>query len=67
MANDDSCDFMDLVMFVFHLSERHLIALWTMVCWALWNARNKGIFEAVQDHALQILKAARSLLEDFQS
>lgn len=41
MTNDGSCDFLDLVMTIFHLSESHIIELWVMICWSLRNARNK--------------------------
>jgi hypothetical protein len=67
MTNDGSGDFLDLVMTIFHLSESRIIELWVMICWSLRNARNKWVFENVQDHPTQILHSARTLLQDFQN
>ena len=33
---------------------------------AIWNARNKFIFEGHQDHPAQIFQTATTLLQDYQ-
>uniref|UniRef100_A0A2N9F6N4 Reverse transcriptase domain-containing protein n=1 Tax=Fagus sylvatica TaxID=28930 RepID=A0A2N9F6N4_FAGSY len=39
---------------------------WAMICWAIWNSRNRFMFEGVQDHPSRILESASKLLNDYQ-
>ena len=43
------------------------LELWATTTWAIWNARNKMIFEQFQTHPKVILEGAMGLLEEYQS
>jgi hypothetical protein len=47
--------------------SRLLLEHWTMICWALWTARNKFVFELTQQHPSQVLNTALVLLQDYQT
>ena len=38
---------------------------WSMVAWAIWNARNKFYFNQVQVHPKLIFEGAVGLLEEY--
>ena len=42
------------------------LKLWATTVWAIWNARNKVIFEQFQTHPKIILEGATGLLEEYQ-
>ena len=42
------------------------LELWTMIVWALWNARNKYHFEKAQLQPQRIYEGASGLLTDYQ-
>ena len=66
MPNTEEADFRDLTLALASSKPSSELEQWTMLTWAIWNARNKFIFEGHQDHPSQIFQTASTLLQDYQ-
>jgi hypothetical protein len=66
LANTEDKDFFDISSLVASILSRSEFEQWAMICWAIWNARNRYVFEGVQDHPSKILESASKLLNDYQ-
>uniref|UniRef100_A0A2N9GNM8 Reverse transcriptase domain-containing protein n=1 Tax=Fagus sylvatica TaxID=28930 RepID=A0A2N9GNM8_FAGSY len=66
LANTEDKDFFDISSLVASILTRSEFEQWTMTCWAIWNARNRYVFEGVQEHPSKILESASKLLNDYR-
>uniref|UniRef100_A0A2N9FGA8 Reverse transcriptase zinc-binding domain-containing protein n=1 Tax=Fagus sylvatica TaxID=28930 RepID=A0A2N9FGA8_FAGSY len=66
MPNTEEADFRDLTIALASSKHPKELEQWTTLTWAIWNARNKFIFEGHQDHPTQIFQTASTLLQDYQ-
>lgn len=64
MGQDESC--MDVFVRVFHAINRDQCALIGMVCWILWNHRNKWVWERANSSAFGVKATALNLLADWR-
>ncbi|GMY21277.1 hypothetical protein FCV25MIE_16518 [Fagus crenata] len=66
MQNTDERDFRSLTMELGSASPRESFEMWAMITWAIWNAQNKFLFEAIQNQPSSIKLTAQSLLQEYQ-
>ena len=66
MSNLEDKDFFDLASSVASVLARPEFERWTMICWAIWNSRNRYVFDAAQDHPSKILDSASLILHDYR-
>ena len=66
MPNTEDAEFWDLTFAL--ASANSIIELedWTLLTWAIWNARNKFIFEGHQDHPSHIFHTPCTLFQEYQ-
>jgi hypothetical protein len=66
LANTEDKDFFDLSSSIASILSQSEFEQWAMICWAIWNSRNRFMFKGVQDHPSRILESASKLLNDYQ-
>lgn len=59
-------DFYSLVRELMAVLTSNEMEVWAIVSWAIWNARNKYLFDRKQTHPRDILRGAMTLLQDYQ-
>ena len=57
-------DFYSLVRELTPVLTKNEMEVWAIVSWAIWNARNRYIFDRKQTHPSNILRGAMTLLQD---
>uniref|UniRef100_A0A2N9F0V7 non-specific serine/threonine protein kinase n=1 Tax=Fagus sylvatica TaxID=28930 RepID=A0A2N9F0V7_FAGSY len=67
MSHTENLDFRDLTMAVASSTHRRDFELWTVITWSIWTARNKFLFEGIQDHPDTIYNSATSFLLEYQN
>jgi exonuclease III len=67
MSHTENLDFRDLTMAVASSNHRRDFELWTVITWSIWTARNKFLFEGIQDHPDTIYNSATSFLLEYQN
>lgn len=60
---NDTC--LDVLIRVFQTTTRDKSALVAMICWSLWNRRNKWVWDRVNGTAFGVRAAAVNLLSDW--
>ena len=65
-CSNSASDFFELFRTMTTRLNQQELELWTMIVWALWNARNKYHFEKAQLQPQRIYEGASGLLTDYQ-
>ncbi|GMY13846.1 reverse transcriptase domain-containing protein [Fagus crenata] len=66
MAWDEDQDFFNLTLLVAQCSTNEELQEWFMISWAVWDARNRYLFDNTQLQPATILSSALKYLEDFK-
>ena len=59
-------DFYGLVKELAPVLTKNEMEVWAVVSWAIWNARNRYIFDRKQAHPSDTLRGPMTLLQDYQ-
>ena len=59
-------DFYSLVRELMPVLTTKEVEVWPIVSWAIWNARNRYLFDRKQTHPSNILLGAMTLLQEYQ-
>jgi hypothetical protein len=65
MAWDEDQDFFNLTLLVAQCSTNEELQEWFMISWAIWDARNRYVFDNTQLQPATILSTTLKYLEDF--
>ena len=65
-CSNSASDFFELFRSMTTRLNQQELELWTVIVWALWNARNKYHFEKAQLQPQRIYEGASGLLTDYQ-
>ncbi|GMY39379.1 putative ribonuclease h protein [Fagus crenata] len=66
MAWDEDQDFFNLTLLVAQCSTNEELQEWFMISWAIWDARNRYVFDNTQLQPATILSTTLKYLEDFK-
>jgi hypothetical protein len=66
MACDEDQDFFNLTLLVAQCSTNEELQEWFMISWAVWDARNRYVFDNTQLQPTTILSTTLKYLEDFK-
>ena len=66
MSHTENLDFRELTMAMASSTHHQDFELWTVITWAIWTARNKFLFDDIQEHSGTIYNSAVSFLLDYQ-
>ena len=59
-------DFYSLVRELMDVLTSNEMEVWAIVSWAIWNARNRYLFDRKQTHPSDIFRGAMTLLQEYQ-